>query len=217
MAPRTPDSTTAVSGTRPTAGEHTVTGSGWRRHLSPHMAMLMPSILVLAALSVPLINLLVGKPTGTSLTAKKASDPALARLTVVFEAKCAHCHVPGTPSPFYAGLPGVSALIRRDITDGLQAIDLVEELLTGKDAMVSEPALAKIERLDVDALDVEGAEALESGARRRQRHVAAHQFHDVGLFLDAGDDFPGQDRGHPQTFRRQGGRGRSRSCRNDNR
>jgi len=103
-------------------------------------------ILVVAGLAVPLINLVAGKPTGTALAAKKASDPELVRVTAVFEAKCAHCHVPGTPSPFYAKWPGASGLIARDITRGLRNMDLVAELFPGEGAEVSEPALAKIER-----------------------------------------------------------------------
>ena len=108
--------------------------------------LIVVCILVAAGLAVPLINLVAGKPTGTALTAKKSADPELARVTAVFEAKCAHCHVPGTPAPFYAGFPGASALIGRDITRGLRAMDLVAELFPGEGAQVSEAILAKIER-----------------------------------------------------------------------
>ncbi|MCL5098429.1 MAG: heme-binding domain-containing protein, partial [Candidatus Omnitrophica bacterium] len=103
-------------------------------------------IIVAVGLAVPLINLVTGKPIGTALTARKTDNPAFARVLGVFEAKCAHCHVAGTPAPFYASIPGVSALISEDITDGLRAMDLVAELFPGDDAKVSEPALAKIER-----------------------------------------------------------------------
>jgi cytochrome c peroxidase len=108
--------------------------------------LIVVCILVVAGLAVPLINMIAGKPSGTALTTKKEADPELARVTAVFEAKCAHCHVSGTPSPFYAGLPGVSGLITRDIAKGLQNMDLVAELFPGEPAEVSEPALAKIER-----------------------------------------------------------------------
>lgn len=105
-------------------------------------------IVVVAILAVPLINLVAGKPSGTALSAKKASvsDPALAQVAEVFEAKCAHCHVPGTPAPYYAKLPGASSLIAADVAEGLRRMDLVAELFPGTDAKVSEPALAKIER-----------------------------------------------------------------------
>jgi len=108
--------------------------------------LIVVCILVAAGLAVPLINLVAGKPSGTALTAKKPADPDLARVTAVFEAKCAHCHVPGTPRPFYASLPVTSGLIGRDISRGLRAMNLVAELLPGEGAQISEPILAKIER-----------------------------------------------------------------------
>src|SRR5512145_2053549 len=108
--------------------------------------LLLIACLVLAvALVIPLINLF-GKPSGTALGSRKISDPDLAHVTRVFEGKCSHCHVPGTPAPFYANLPGASALIARDVNLGLNGMDLVEELFPGEGFRVSEPALAKIER-----------------------------------------------------------------------
>jgi len=103
-------------------------------------------VVAAVCLAVPLINLIAGKPSGTALTASKISDPALAHVAVVFEAKCAHCHVPGTPAPYYAKLPLVSGLVAEDVADGLRGMDLSAELFPGGGAMVSEPALAKIER-----------------------------------------------------------------------
>ncbi|HEY5910336.1 MAG TPA: cytochrome c peroxidase [Verrucomicrobiae bacterium] len=108
--------------------------------------LIVAVVIVAAVLAVPLMNLMIGKPSGTALAAKKASDPALARVVAVFEAKCAHCHVPETPAPFYAKVPGASALIAADIAGGLRAMDLVAELFPGENLKVSEPALAKIER-----------------------------------------------------------------------
>lgn len=112
--------------------------------------LIVLGVVVVAALAVPVINLFVGKPSGTALALKKAEDPALAKVVAVFEPKCAHCHVPGTPSPFYAGFPGVSKLIAADIEDGLGGMDLVAELFPGDGLKVSEPALARIEREVVD-------------------------------------------------------------------
>lgn len=108
--------------------------------------LIVVCVVLAMALAVPLINLVAGKPSGTSLAAKKASDPALARVAGVLEAKCAHCHVPGTPAPFYASFPGASSMITKDITRGLRSMDLVAELFPGEGAKVSEAALAKIER-----------------------------------------------------------------------
>ena len=124
--------------------------------------VMVAGVLIAAGLAVPLINLVAGKPSGTPLTAQKASDPALTRVTAVFEAKCAHCHVAGTPAPFYAGLPGVKDLITRDVTAGLRNLDLVAALFPGGNAQVSEPALAKIER------------EIASGDMPPGRYVAAH-------------------------------------------
>jgi len=103
-------------------------------------------VVVVAGLAVPLINLVAGKPSGTALAAQTASEPALAQVTAVFEPKCAHCHVPGTPAPYYAKLPLASGLIAADVTEGLRRMDLVAELFPDAAAKVSEPTLAKIER-----------------------------------------------------------------------
>ena len=110
------------------------------------LLIILSVVVVAAGLAVPLTNLVAGKPSGTALASKKASDPALAQVAAVLEGKCAHCHVPGTPVPYYAKLPVVSALIAGDIAQGLRSMDLVAELFPGADAKVSEPALAKIER-----------------------------------------------------------------------
>jgi multiple sugar transport system permease protein len=78
VPPRTPNSTTAIQGTRPSAGEHTVTGGGWRRHLSPHMAMLMPAIIALAALSIfPFIYIIYLSLTGAKLGSSELPFVAL--------------------------------------------------------------------------------------------------------------------------------------------
>lgn len=103
-------------------------------------------VVVVVALAVPVINLVAGKPRGTALGTRKPTDPALAQLTPVFEAKCAHCHVPGTPAPYYAKWPLASRLLAADVALGLRRIDLLAELFPAQDARISEPALAKIER-----------------------------------------------------------------------
>lgn len=121
--------------------------------------LVLVCILVAAALAVPVINLISGKPTGTPLASKNASDPELARAAAIFEAKCAHCHVPGTPSPFYAAIPPASTVIARDIAEGQRNMDLVAELFPGEGAKVSEPALAKIER-EIDHGDMPPARYL---------------------------------------------------------
>jgi cytochrome c peroxidase len=108
--------------------------------------LIVLSVVVAGALALPIINLIAGKPTGTALTAKKASNSDLAQVAGLFEAKCAHCHVAGTPPPFYAKLPVASGLIGRDIAGGMRALDLVAEFFPDGEAKVSEPVLAKIER-----------------------------------------------------------------------
>ncbi len=108
--------------------------------------LVLACVIVVAALAVPVINLVQGKPAGTALSAKSASDPAMAKVALVLEGKCAHCHVSGTPAPFYASFPGASALIKRDVAYGLIRMDLVAELFPGNGMKPSEPALAKIER-----------------------------------------------------------------------
>lgn len=107
--------------------------------------IIIACIVLAALLAVPLLNLFIGKPKGTPLSATKPADPHLARVAAIFEEKCAHCHVPGTDAPFYAKLPVASTVIARDVANGLRMIDLVSELFPAEGAGISEPALAKIE------------------------------------------------------------------------
>lgn len=94
-------------------------------------------------LMLPLSNLR-RHPSHTALTREPHSDLETAKAASLLEAKCAWCHVPGTPPPFYAKLPVASALIGRDIRAGLDALDIKQELFPAG-APPSEVALAKLE------------------------------------------------------------------------
>lgn len=103
-------------------------------------------VVLIAVLALPITNLLVGQPTKTALTAKKAANPSLQQVAAILENKCAHCHVPNTPAPFYAAIPGFSGVIASDVAEALASIDLAAELFPGENAKIAEPVLAKIER-----------------------------------------------------------------------
>jgi cytochrome c peroxidase len=104
------------------------------------------AIIVLAGLALPVSNLVVGGPSGTALTRMKTDDAQLARVAGILEKKCAYCHVPGTPRPFYAALPVASSLIETDVRDGLRDADIAAELFPKEGGPASEPLLARMER-----------------------------------------------------------------------
>jgi len=102
-------------------------------------------VLVVAALALPVANLIAKKPSGTALAvlfANARTDARHAEVQHILESKCAYCHVTGTPRPFYASLPLASGIIERDVQAGLRYFDLVSALSPAP----SEPALARLER-----------------------------------------------------------------------
>ena len=104
----------------------------------------LASLLVAALLlMLPLLNLR-SHPSGTPLTREPQPDIAAAKAASLLEMKCAWCHVPGTPPPFYAKLPIASSLIGRDIRQGIAALDIKRDLFPANGAP-SEVALAKLE------------------------------------------------------------------------
>jgi cytochrome c peroxidase len=99
----------------------------------------------LAALSLPLSNLVFDKPSPQARQQLAAiREPYFRKAAPVLEGKCAHCHAGGTAKPFYANFPVAGSLIERDIRDGLARFDFAGKL-TGDGSGFSEIELARLE------------------------------------------------------------------------
>lgn len=68
-----------------------------------------------------------------------------ASVSGIVQDKCMACHSRGYDLPFYAKVPGISAIIEKDYRDGIRAMDLNQELVQRKDRPVGETVLAKME------------------------------------------------------------------------
>lgn len=101
-------------------------------------------VLVLAALALPVSNLLVGLPTN-SLTKAKVDDPRAAKALMIIGQKCANCHSTEVDRPFYAALPPAKQMVERDIRAGTRELNYLEALLPPDNQPVSEVVLAKTE------------------------------------------------------------------------
>ena len=101
-------------------------------------------LLGLAALALPVVNLIVGVPEN-SLMKMAVADPVAARATAVMAGKCVNCHTEEFKLPFYARLPVARGIIQKDIQDGTRYLDLAATLCVPAGQPYSEVALAKIE------------------------------------------------------------------------
>ncbi|RMF48340.1 MAG: cytochrome B6, partial [Anaerolineae bacterium] len=101
--------------------------------------------LIAVLLALPVINLLLGLPSHTPLTASVPADKEVARAFEVIEKNCGHCHIAGTPAPFYAEWPVARNPVRQDVEQALARVDFAQALVTAPGAAPSEPVLAKIE------------------------------------------------------------------------
>jgi cytochrome c peroxidase len=106
--------------------------------------VIVVALCVLGGLAFPVANLVAGLPKGTALTKDAKWDGAHAAVGRILEAKCGHCHVPGTPRPFYAALPVAGGLIEADVTQGLRQFDLADEIVRTPPGPPSQAAVAKI-------------------------------------------------------------------------
>lgn len=100
---------------------------------------------VLAALALPLSNLVIGAPS-VALDKAAQADPALAKLAPVFEKKCVNCHSDKGKIPFYANFPIASSIIQNDIDRGTRYLDMLGEFAPAPGHAVNEAVLAKLER-----------------------------------------------------------------------
>ena len=55
-----------------------------------------------------------------------------ASVSGIVQDKCMACHSRGYDLPFYAKVPGISAIIEKDYRDGIRAMDLNQELVQRK-------------------------------------------------------------------------------------
>ncbi|MBT3200112.1 MAG: c-type cytochrome [Phycisphaerales bacterium] len=99
---------------------------------------------ILAALSIPVANLLMPQPRSAKLDAATKGDPLFAKVADILQNKCSHCHTEDAGLPFYAKAPLVSTLIQKDVDSGLKHLNMTTDLAPGGKTL-SEPALAKIE------------------------------------------------------------------------
>lgn len=107
------------------------------------LVLLVLGLLAFAGLGIA--NLLIGTPTGTSLTRNAAQDPEFLKVALTLERACLNCHSAETKMPFYAAIPGAGHLIRHDIAVGRAYLDITADMNGGGGAPVSEVALAKTE------------------------------------------------------------------------
>lgn len=116
----------------------------------------------LVGLSLPIANLILDHPTDANQQKISAiQEPYFRKAAPILTAKCAHCHISGTPVPFYANFPIASTLIKRDIEDGLARLDFIDKL-QGAGEQFSEIELARMERV------------LHEGSMPPLRFVALH-------------------------------------------
>jgi cytochrome c peroxidase len=102
-------------------------------------------VVVVVALAVPIANLFLGNPQGTTVSRGAAGDARLAPVAAILETKCANCHTTEPRLPFYAAFPIAGDMIQSDRQAGIREFDLVAELYPTGAGPATEPALAKIE------------------------------------------------------------------------
>jgi len=98
-----------------------------------------------AAVAVPVINLSIGAPTGTVITKGAAGRADMQAVAELLERSCGNCHTEGTKLPWYASMPGASAMIEKDVETGRRYFDLGAGLYPSQGGPTTEPTLAKIE------------------------------------------------------------------------
>ncbi len=101
-------------------------------------------ILVLAALALPLSNLVVGPPSVKLAAQAPEGDGQFAKAVAILEGKCVNCHTSEGKIPFYANFPIAKGIIQEDIDLGTQYVDYAEAFATDG-GPVSEVVLAKTE------------------------------------------------------------------------
>ncbi len=98
----------------------------------------------LAAMSLPLSNLMrPANPDHVALV-EKIQDPQLKKVVPIFQNKCFDCHSANAKLPFYATLPIASDMMRHDIEEGQEHFNLTDKI-TSNGAILTELDLARLE------------------------------------------------------------------------
>jgi cytochrome c peroxidase len=116
----------------------------------------------MAAISLPLVNLIVEPPeTKIQEQLTAIQDPYFKKAAPILQSNCAHCHATGTARPFYASFPLAGRLIEQDILQGLTRFDFSGKLI-GAGEGFSPIELARLEHV------------LQAGTMPPVRYVALH-------------------------------------------
>lgn len=108
--------------------------------------VILIAVAVLFGLGLPISNLIIGPPVGTSITSQQTENPLFAKIAPALEKKCVNCHTKEYKLPFYARFPIAKSLIEQDIKMGTTYLNMAEALFPPDNKPVSEVVLAKIEQ-----------------------------------------------------------------------
>jgi len=107
-------------------------------------AALVVIVLIILALALPVSNLVIPAPANRLSNLDTDNAPLKAAAAVLAQ-KCAGCHVPDAPLPFYATLPVAKDIMGKDIQRGLRFWNLEEWLAHAAAQPMPEVLLAKLE------------------------------------------------------------------------
>lgn len=117
------------------------------------VVIILVGIIAVVLVGFPVINLLLGLPKGVKLGTGAASSEAYTAATQALGQKCANCHSGHGELPFYAAIPVVSSLVKKDVSMGGEWFDLEAAFAKAPAEPVCEATLAKIEKcLQDDAM-----------------------------------------------------------------
>lgn len=109
------------------------------------IAIGIPLVVVLGALSFPLINLVCTPDNSGLLPARSDGVPRWSKVQPILAKKCVVCHAQKAKRPFYAGFPIAKSMMDTDVKAGQAWLDMPVELYRKGKVPLSEAALAKIE------------------------------------------------------------------------
>ncbi len=110
------------------------------------MKRLMKLVIILVVIAVlfPLANLVFKPDNEGAITGLRPGDADFEPMAVLFEEKCAGCHLPDAALPFYSGWPVASGMIEEDISTGIKFLDMTTAFVPAE-RPVGETVVAKIE------------------------------------------------------------------------
>lgn len=128
----------------------------------------VPLVVLLGAMSFPLINLVCTPDNSGLLPARSDGVPRWSKVQPILAKKCVVCHSQKAKRPFYAGFPIAKSMMEKDVQAGQAWLDLPVELYRKGRIPLSEAALAKIEY------------ALGRNSMPPGKYVALHWNHRLG-------------------------------------